>query len=134
MLDFIDFPGNLIQYLIVGSNIERFAVVIAQRSAWLVHSESKLRPPQKPRSGASRSSENADLHVKRCSVDLPLGVVMKQLRGLQIAALLLLARQCFCQYGYNYDANYYDDYSLYTAGRLPRFYAGAVICPTSMSP
>jgi iron-regulated transporter 1 len=37
-------------------------------------------------------------------------------RRLCLAGLLLLARSCFAQYGYNYDANYYDDYSLYTAG------------------
>lgn len=45
---------------------------------------------------------------------------MTQKLGLCIAGLLLLARTSFCQYGYNYDANYYDDYSLYNAGDFPR--------------
>jgi hypothetical protein len=36
-----------------------------------------------------------------------------------LAGLLLLARNCLAQYGYNYDANYYDDYSLYSAGGFP---------------
>lgn len=36
--------------------------------------------------------------------------------GLCLAALLSAAKLGLCQYGYNYDANYYDDYSLYTAG------------------
>ena len=40
--------------------------------------------------------------------------------GLCLAALLSAARLCLCQYGYNYDANYYDDYSLYNAGGFPR--------------
>jgi len=40
-------------------------------------------------------------------------------RRLCLAGILLLARNCLAQYGYNYDANYYDDYSLYTAGSVP---------------
>lgn len=45
--------------------------------------------------------------------------VMNRRVGLQIAVLTLAAHSVFCQYGYNYEANYYDDYSLYTAGGFP---------------
>jgi hypothetical protein len=37
-------------------------------------------------------------------------------RVLQALALLSLATLSLCQYGYNDDLNYYDDYQLYTAG------------------
>ncbi|EIE23585.1 hypothetical protein COCSUDRAFT_65999 [Coccomyxa subellipsoidea C-169] len=47
----------------------------------------------------------------RCSVE-PL--VAK--RALQALTLVCLATLSFCQYGYNDDLNYYDDYQLYTAG------------------
>ena len=35
-----------------------------------------------------------------------------------LCLFVLLARLGAAQYGYNYDLNYYDDYSLYTAGEL----------------
>lgn len=58
---------------------------------------------------------------------------MSRKLGLQIAALTLVAQKVFCQYGYSYDANYYDDYSLYTAGGFPPFVpkAALVLVPFS---